>query len=207
METTIVQILENAKVRFGNWIGKYKAWQGSRGVNGLTERNLTMQVATAFLTQYPDAMAFMEVPFVGAQEGREDKHLDAYLFSDSLALLVEAKIVWAPNHIQWVAADMDRMSPSLVEQLQARHLAPLPANTHGLVIAETWYPSVAKWWCGDDSARPRWNRMPLVAKRPSGAWQFGSLKVYEAQPGPEGTLFWLYGISPALATHGSGSES
>jgi len=68
------------------------------------------------------------------------------------------------------------------------------------VIAETWYPSVAKWWCGDDTARPRWKRGPLIAERPSGAWQFGCLKIYEVQPGPDGTLFWLYGISPALTT-------
>lgn len=198
MENAILRILENAQKRFGNWIAKYKAWQGVRGVNGLTERNLTMQVATAFLAEHPGGMAFMEVPFASALKGREDKHLDAYLFSDSLALLVESKIVWAPDHVNLVAADMDRMSPSLVEQLRSRHFGPLPAQTHGLVIAETWYPAIAEWWCGSDSARPRWKRAPLTADRPSGPWQFGSLKVYEAQPGTDGTLYWLYGISPVL---------
>ncbi|MBI3468143.1 MAG: hypothetical protein HY000_34490 [Planctomycetes bacterium] len=90
------------------------------------------------------------------------------------------------------------MSLQLTEQLRARHSGISPDHTHGLVIAETWNSKIAEWWGGNDKARPRWHRSPLSRPREYGIWQYGFLTVRAIRPGPEGTLFWLYGISPEL---------
>ena len=201
MQAVVLQLLQHARDRFAAWLGRYEAWHG---VNGITERNLSFQVATSFLAQFNDSVAFMEVPFSAAEGGRTDKHLDAYLFSPALALLVESKIVWAPRHVSWVAEDIDRMTPPLISQLRRRHIGTHPQATHGLVVAETWSADIANWWAGEDGARPRWQRGPLLTARPYGAWQFGFLPVHQARPGREGTLFWLYGVSPELTSSASG---
>ena len=194
MQEVVIDILEHACDRFTSWVSQYQAWHGN---NGITERNLTFQVATSFLARVNDGIAFMEVPFAAKDKSRTDKHLDAYLFSPALALLVESKIVWAPQHIRSVGEDIDRMTPKLVQQLRVRHSSTPPPQTYGLVIAETWRSEIADWWRGNDKARPRWDRGPLTSPRPYGAWQFGTITVHQVIP--EGTLFWLYGISPQLA--------
>jgi hypothetical protein len=197
LESEITDLLQHAGERFSSWLTRYQAWHG---VNGITERNLSVQVALSFLARFPDGAAFMEVPFATSERASTDKHLDAYLFCDSLALLVESKIVWSPQHVSWMAEDIDRMSLTLLTTLRARHFGPLPAATHGLVLAETWNERIAAWWVGDDSARPRWSREPLTRPRFNGAWQYGCLPVREVRKGHEGTLFWLYGVSPAFPT-------
>lgn len=194
MQEAIIGILEHARDRFTSWICQYQPWHKE---NGITERNLSFQIATSFIALVNGGMAFMEVPFAAEDKTRTNKHLDAYLFSPTLALLVESKIFWTPEHIRSVGADIDRMTPELVQQLRDRHSNTLPRQTYGLVIAEAWNSEIADWWSGNDKARPRWNRGPLTNPRPYGTWQFGAITVHQVIPG--GTLFWLYGISPQLA--------
>lgn len=204
MQADVLQLLEHARDRFASWLRQYQAWHG---INGITERNLSFQVATSFLARFPDGIAFMEVPFATADNARTDKHLDAYLFNPALALLVESKIVWAPRHISWLCEDIDRMTPELIQQLRIRHSSTPPQQTYGLVLAETWSAEIADWWSGNDKARPRWQRGALLPPRPHGVWQFGALTVHQVRAGREGTLFWLYGISPALTTPGPDSAA
>jgi hypothetical protein len=195
MLADVVRILEHAGGRFSLWLRQYEAWHGN---NGITERNLSFQVAISFLSQFPDGVAFMEVPFATADARRTDKHLDAYLFSSALALLLESKVVWEPRHFDSVSDDIDRMTPALLQQLHARHSATPPLRTHGLVIAETWNSDIADRWRGNDNKGRRWNRTRLSAARQNGVWQFGALTVHQVGPGHDGTLNWLYGIGPPL---------
>lgn len=60
MQAVVLQLLQHARDRLAAWLGRYEAWHG---VNGITERNLSFQVATSFLAQFADGVAFMEVPF------------------------------------------------------------------------------------------------------------------------------------------------
>ncbi len=90
MQNTIVEVIEKARTRFASWLARYRPWHGD---NGITERNLSFQFATAFLDQYSDGMAFMEVPFASTLGGPMHNHLDAYFHSDELDLLLECKVV------------------------------------------------------------------------------------------------------------------
>jgi hypothetical protein len=189
-------VLEHARDRFATSLASFKPWHG---VNGITERNLTFQVAASFLQLIPESQAFMEVAFRSTSSNRTDRHLDGYLLSPELAVIVEAKIVYRPQHVSWISADIERMSTELIEQLQARHPSTRPRSTHGLVLAETWNPEIVAWWHGEDGARPRWVRDRLIPVPFRDAWSFNSLEVYRSGPSREGTLHWLYATSPDLA--------
>ncbi len=202
MTTDVLPLLENARDRFSLWLSRYRAWHG---VNGITERNLSFQIATSFLARYPDGSAFMEVPFSDGPAKRTDKHLDAYCLSAPLALMFEAKIVWAPQQVSWIADDIARMTPALASQLRTRHTALLPARTRGLVVAETWSRGIESWWCGDDSARPRWQRAAILPPKLTEGWRFGSVTVHRASEAREETLIWLYGIGPEIEVSASGT--
>lgn len=60
MHTTIQALVDRAADHFSTSLRTFKPWHG---VNSITERNLSFQVATAFLEHFPDGFAFMEVPF------------------------------------------------------------------------------------------------------------------------------------------------
>lgn len=188
MRTTIQALVDRAADHFSGSLRKFKPWHG---VNGITERNLSFQFATAFLRHFPDSLAFMEVPFTFQDRKRADTHLDAYLFSEQLAILLECKIVWAKDHVDAMAADMARLSPPMLRQIQERHRdagARQARNTVAMILAETWRLENAEWWCGETAKKPRWSADLL----PREGWTYGSKVVFKEHDGPEGTLYWLY---------------
>ena len=185
-------IINDAKDRFNLWLERYEPWQGE---NHTTERNLSFQFATAFLKLNPDGLAFMEVPFAIPPGTHNNNHLDAYLHTDEFDLLLECKNIYAPSHINMITADIKRMNANLINQIHKRHKNE-PSKTHGVVFAETWYPHVADWW--EDKykgTRKAWKDEEL--KLPTG-WEYKSKTIYVHNEEPNGTLFWLYGVSEEL---------
>lgn len=191
MQATVQALVDRAAEHFSASLRTFKPWHG---VNSITERNLSFQLATAFLKHFPDAFAFMEVPFTFQDRKRADTHLDAYLFSEQLAILLECKIVWAKDHIDAIVSDMARMSPAMLRQIQERHRdagARQAKDTVSMVLAETWRVENVEWWCGEAARKPRWSRDVL----PTEGWTYGSKKVFKEHDGPEGTLYWLFAYS------------
>ncbi|MBK5275085.1 MAG: hypothetical protein JJE30_08540 [Desulfuromonadales bacterium] len=197
MHNEVNLILQNAKIRFENWLSRYEPWHGD---NCITERNLTFQFATAFLGLYPNGLAFMEVPFATTSDGHCRYHLDAYFHTNEFDLLLECKRVYGQTHIQSVVDDIRRMVDGhLVRQIKERHVDKdkKPNRTYGVVLAEAWDQKTADWWRDNDHAttRPRWSKADL----PDWHYDFVEVKVWPAKEKNKlTTLFWLYGVSPEL---------
>ncbi len=185
-------IINDAKYRFNLWLENYEPWQGE---NHTTERNLSFQFATAFLKLNPGGLAFMEVPFAIPPSTKKKNHLDVYLHTKEFDLLLECKNIYAPSHIKMITADIERMNADLINQIHSRHKIK-PSKTHGVVFAETWYPHVVDWWEGKyQGTKKAWKDEEL--KLPTG-WNYKAKKIYEHSKKPDGTLFWLYGVSDEL---------
>jgi hypothetical protein len=189
MNEEVDNILQNAQFRFEGWLRRYKPWHGD---NGITERNLSFQFATAFLDINPTGLVFMEVPFATTTGGPCRYHLDAYLHSNEFDLLLECKIVFAPSHIRAIAADIERMR-HIPKHIFDRHVDIKPNKTQGIVLAETWDPQIAKWWKNKNEKLPKWSRAGLPDN-----WHYDVVIVKQVTEEREWTLFWLYGVSPEL---------
>lgn len=192
MKKEIDAIVDNARTRFATWLDRYTPWHGE---NGITERNLSFQFATAFLDINPDGLAFMEVPFAATEGGPLRNHLDAYFHCDRYDLLLECKVVNAETGIHAIAGDIIRLwHRTLHDQICRSHQYATPKKTHGVVLAETWYPKIAKWWKGGDSVELNWSRKGLPQD-----WFYETVEVYHLKAEQEWTLYWLYAVSPELA--------
>lgn len=186
--TDVENLLSNGAKRFSSWFKSYKPWHEN---NGITERNLSHQVSISFLNHFENGHVFMEVPF--STDGKKNnKHLDAYLFNDHYAIFLECKTVWAQSHISSVIDDINRI-PYMIEHIQGRHVdknnIPIP---FAMILVETWRDYVAHWWKGDSSAA-KWPRNILPKD-----WYYNFIEVHKEHNGFEGTLYWLYAISPEL---------
>lgn len=190
MLNIVESIITDASKRFARWVDTYKPWVGD---NHTTERNLSLQFATAFLKQYENGLVFMEVPFKPEGKSSNSCHLDAYLSAPDFDLLLECKNIYAPSQVSGIQADIDRMNTDLVDQIHSRYgLDKAPGKTHGVVFAETWYPHVAEWWNGEDP-KSTWED---AQKLPSN-WSFKTIEVctHVTEKKKHETLYWLYGVS------------
>ena len=185
----IESIITDASKRFDGWVGRYKPWVGD---NHTTERNLSLQFATAFLRQFEGGLAFMEVPFKPEGKNSNSCHLDAYLSAENFDILLECKNIYAPSQVAGIQADIDRMNADLVDQIHKRY-APgkAPDKTDAVVFAETWYPHVAEWWKGETPKRT-WEAQKLPSN-----WSFKTKEVCKhiTDENKTETLHWLYGVS------------
>jgi hypothetical protein len=159
--------------------------------NGITERNLSFQFAVSFLNRFPDGHVFTEVPF-SLSSKRADKHLDAYLFNDTYSIFLECKIVWAESHFNAISADIVRI-PKMVKEVQNRHTNAICPIPYGMILAETWRDDVANWWRGDNDSK-KWSRDILPPN-----WHYDFIEVHKDHGEFEGTLYWLYAVSPELS--------
>jgi hypothetical protein len=194
LQATMQGLVDRAADHFSASLRAFKPWTVQ---NAITERNLSFQLATAFLRHFPDGFAFMEVPFTFKDRKRADTHLDAYLFSKPLEILLESKVVWAKDHIDSIVADMERMSPQVLVQIQKRHRetgASQARSTVAMILAETWRSENAEWWCGAAAKKPRWSRDLL----PTEGWKYDSKMVFKEHDGPEGSLHWLWAYKTLL---------
>ena len=194
MQATIQALIDRAAEHFSASLRTFKPWEGK---NGITERNLSFQFATAFLRHFPEAIAFMEVPFKFEDRKRADTHLDAYLFSKQLAVLLECKTVFSKGHIDEIGSDVSRMSHPMLRQIQERHRDAgtcQAKNTVSMVLADTWRVENAEWWCGEAAKKTRWSRDLL----PKEGWTYGSKEVFKEHAGSEGTLYWLYAYTSLM---------
>ncbi|MCA9319986.1 MAG: hypothetical protein KDB53_04590, partial [Planctomycetes bacterium] len=73
--------------------GSLNLFYPSVGRNGFNERNITFQLAHAFVTA--KGHAFFEVPFKAKGKHRTDNHFDACLFDERICVLVEAKRLYS----------------------------------------------------------------------------------------------------------------
>jgi len=204
MHNEVAKILQNAQARFADWLSRYEPWHGN---NCITERNLTFQFATALLSLYPNALAFMEVPFATTTDGHCRYHLDAYFHTIEFDLLLECKRVYGQTHIQSVVDDIRRIEDGLlVRQIKERHVDKdkKPNRTHGVVLAEAWDQKTADWWRDKDhsTTRPGWSKADLPD-----SWHYDFVKVFTVKDKTEWTLFWLYGVSPELTMPSQRRES
>jgi hypothetical protein len=183
-------VLAAGASRFASALDLFQAWNKDEGI---TERNLSLQAATAFLNIEQGATVVLEVPFPGANERRADNHLDAYFFSPRIAYLVECKQLYSLEKLLSLAQDARRLDNALYRHLSLRHKGPVPAQSHPVILADTWQPHVARWWVSGSDPACRWPRQELPA-----GWSYGSIQVFSTGTGSLGTLFWLYGIGPAL---------
>lgn len=190
MNDEIIKLVLNAKTRFAKWLQVYQPWHG---INGITERNLSFQFATSFLENYPEGIAIMEVPFSASKDGRRHNHLDAYFHTANFDLLLESKIVYRKSDVISIADDIERMGPKLFSQIQDYHVSPRYQPTYGVVLAETWRYDIAEWWKGKDEPLSNWPRESLPDN-----WYYDFVMVHRVNNNKEGTLYWLYGISPEL---------
>ena len=184
------EVLAAGASRFAATLAQFQAWHKNEGI---TERNLSLQAATAFLTVEQEGAALFEVPFRGTKDGRADNHLDAYLFSPRIAYLVECKQLYSLEKLLSLAQDARRLDTALHQDLSSRHRGASPAQAHPVVLADTWQTHVERWWVTGSDPACRWPRQELPPN-----WSYGSIRVFSTGATSMGTLFWLYGIGPAL---------
>ena len=183
----VENIITDASKQFASWADIYKPWCGD---NHTTERNLSLQFATAFLKQYESGMAFMEVPFKPEGKSSNSCHLDAYFSAENFDILLECKNIYAPSQVDGILADIARMNSHLVNQIHSRYkLGKIPNRTYGVVFAETWYSHVAGWWEGETPKRT-WEAQKLPSN-----WSFKTIEVCRYETEKTETLYWLYGVS------------
>jgi len=178
-----------ASLNLAETLGRFKPWHGSEPI---TEANLVLQLASVFTNRTPKGMAFVEVPFKGKGK-RTDKRLDLLLSNAECGYLVESKILHSEEQAQSIAKDISRLDGDLVSELSGRYIQDAPAHWHGVVLAETWNREVVKWWKSDSTTKRRWKRSGYPEN-----WHFDSVEVHRVHDGTEGTLFWVWGIGPAL---------
>lgn len=191
MHNEVHKILQNAQVRFASWLGRYKPWHGD---NGITERNLSFQFGTAFLNLNPTGLAFMEVPFAAESDGPVRNHIDGYFHCENFDLLLECKVVSSESHIKAIVSDIGRMGNKLLhEQIQKSHLKEIPKKMYSVVLAETWYSKIVDWWKDKKDADLDWSREGFPQD-----WHYGVVEVLHLKDENKWTLYWLYGVSPAI---------
>ncbi len=185
------QMVHTASTRFAQSLALFRAWHGAEGI---TEANITLQLALAFTSLHPGTgtIAFVEVPFAPAPGTRTNNRLDLYLATPDIACLIEAKCLWSPEQVRAIESDIVRLGGALLSSISDRHLSVLPRRCHGVVIADTWHPEIVKWWSSESSKR-KWSRERFPA-----TWQYGSQHVFKASENLEGTLYWLFGMGPDL---------
>ena len=184
-------VLKAAASRLSSSLARFEAWHKDEGI---TERNLSFYTASAFLADEPDAAVVLEVPFSAGDSDRADNHLDAYLFSPRIGYMVECKQLYSREKLTSLVQDARRRDQRLLSSLLARHKGHVPAHVHPVVLADAWRRHIERWWVTGSDPACRWPRQELPAD-----WSYGSLKVRELNPGPLGTLFWLYAVGPALS--------
>jgi len=183
----IEKIMEHARKRFAGWLDRYHPWHSD---NHITERNLSFQFAQSFLSELKDGMVFLEAPVTNGGD-RTDNHLDTYLHSQTLDIVLECKNFWAKRHVEAVKTDIERISTKFTQLLE-RHCPPGQGTqpVHGMVLAECWRRDHAEWWKGE-----KFKEWPArEAEFPNG-WTFGYLTIHTHKEGADGTLYWLYGYS------------
>jgi hypothetical protein len=181
--------IDIAAARFAKSLELFRAWHGAEGI---TEANITLQVAAAFISIHPDAIVFVEVPFAPTEKARTNNRLDLYLATPDIAFLVEAKCLWSPEQVRAIGNDIARLGGPLLASISEQHRGALPRRCHGVVIADTWHPEDVRWWHQKESKRT-WPREGYP-----GTWQYGSQQVFKASENLEGTLHWLFGMGPDL---------
>ncbi len=184
-------VLEAAASRLSSSLERFEAWHKDEGI---TERNLSFHTAAAFLAVEPDASVVLEVPFSAGDSGRADNHLDAYLFSPNIGYMVECKQLYSREKLTSLVQDARRLDQRLLASVLARHRGPVPVHVHPVVLADAWRLQIERWWVAGSDPACLWPREELPA-----GWAYGSLTVRELNPGPLGTLFWLYAVGPALS--------
>jgi hypothetical protein len=196
-------VVARASASFARTLGRYLPWlrpDRSEQRSGNTERNLTFQLALAFCAIYADsAFAAMEVPLVSRRRRYED-HLDAYLFSSQLAILLECKVHSGSGSLAEVVADIDRMTPAVFSDIRKRHQPePLEASeTVSMVLVEAWgreggaRKSCRDRWL-DEAGRAKWSGGSL-----RGDWHYDAKKIFTSKSGEN--LYWLYSYRHLAAT-------
>lgn len=118
----------------------------AEGNNGFHERNLTFQVAHAFLGR-TGTHAFMEVPFFNKKNNRNDLHFDAYVFDKNIGILIECKRLHQIEKSRGIADDLKRMNKTNIRKIMNKHQDDsTPKSLYGLIVAESWKENYNEWW-------------------------------------------------------------
>jgi hypothetical protein len=190
VETVVTRAAET----FEEMLQRYRPWyrpEYAEQHSGNTERNLSFQITLSFCAIYGKlAFAAMEVPLRSKRNVYED-HLDAYLYSPQLAILLECKVHSGNESLEGVAADIERMAPAVLDQVRKRHQGPDPSEareTVAMVLVEAWGrdDSCLKWW-RDEAERAKRAHGKLPAD-----CHFDGKKILETSARSDGTLYWLY---------------
>ena len=181
-------MIGQAALHFGETIAHFRAWHGNEGI---TEANLTFQLASVFVAHTPGSHALLEVPFAKEAGVRTNNRLDLYLSCPDVSYLVEAKCLSSPAQARSIAADISRMGPALLKALREQHTREFPTHCHGVVMAEAWNPAVVSWWNRATPETLNWSRAGFPD-----SWHFSSVEVFRESAKREGTLHWLFGVGP-----------
>lgn len=168
--------------------GSLHEFYPSYGRNGLSERNLTYQMAKAFESR-SNASAFMEVPFRNPATERYDNHIDCMLFDKERVIFVECKRLYKLEKARQLMIDFQRMNIENLEPVLKKFTASKPRvrKVYRMILAETWQKSVTEWWTSTNSGRT-WN----------GSWLPEDRGVIEVRTFGETTLYWLYAYEQLL---------
>ncbi|KZY75188.1 hypothetical protein A3740_15800 [Oleiphilus sp. HI0068] len=123
------------------------------------EQNLITLLAHEFLCQYPNGIAYTEIPFTPPEDDSWKSRLDAYMATSEFGLLVEAK--GSKSRVELfksIEEDLTRIySPKLKSSFAEMAIGNckksklnrsyiLPKSMHGLIVADCWSEDTAKAW-------------------------------------------------------------
>jgi hypothetical protein len=194
INTEIAAIVTDAAGHFASAAAQFRPYrvrEDGSAFEGVPERNLTFYVAHAFLGRNPSGHALMELAFKRKDTRRADRHLDAYLFTDKIGLMVESKQVYDAAKVAEIKGDVERLSgEDLHMEVLSRHNVK-PTSMHAVVFADAWRNDHVRWWTGEHVPSLTW-------ERPTLGWTHGSLLVHKFRDGSNGSLYWLWAVSPEL---------
>jgi hypothetical protein len=109
---------------------------------GISERNLSVHVASAFINSGFDA--FFEVPL---SEDDKKKKIDSLFISYEHKLFVatESKKLYGVGKAKEITDDIIRIEEFVLQDDDIEI-----QTSYGLILAETWEPDIAAWWISDE---------------------------------------------------------
>ena len=141
---------EHIKEYLNKWVDRYKhileRYYPSHGKTGFTERNLTVNFASAIEGISMEAFTWYEAP-IENKFGQHDNHLDAVMFEPirKEIFLVEAKRIKEPKEIESIGKDIQRICSernidTIKNGLKGKKFETHfeDANIYGLIIADVW---------------------------------------------------------------------